>query len=64
MTDIERLWDGALTDEESKRIRIALEDKDLRLVIICESCGSESKLDKISGCYNCTGCGQKVCGDS
>ena len=59
MTPIERLWLKARTDPDHKMIHEAL----IEVVAICVSCGGESKLDRTSGCYTCTECGQKVCGD-
>lgn len=60
VTDIQRLWESAKTNEDAKEIQELLSAE---AVAICISCGAETTLDKTSGCYTCNGCGQKVCGD-
>ena len=61
MTTIERLWEKARDDPEQKAIQEALSSD---FTLVCNSCGCDSVLDRVSGCYTCKGCGQKACGDS
>jgi len=60
MTAIERLWDKAKDDPVQKEI---VEVLAIDVVMICTICGGEAEIDRVSGCYNCTGCGNKECGD-
>ena len=60
MTTIERLWDKAKDDPVQKRIHEALS---VEVTAVCMLCDGESKLDRVSGCYVCQDCGERVCGD-
>ena len=46
MTPIERLWLKAKSDATQELINEALID----VVAVCNQCGSDSRLDKVSGC--------------
>lgn len=61
MTAIEKLWDKARDDPNQKLIQETLIGE---ITIICTDCGSDTKLDGVSGCYVCVSCDFKVCGDS
>lgn len=60
MTAIERLWNRAKDDPVQKEI---VEVLAVEMVMICMVCGGEATIDKVSGCYNCSDCGAKECGD-
>lgn len=62
MSDIEKLWEGALSDGVFRHTKGCAEELISQSVEVCINCGIKM-IHETNGCFKCYQCGHSTCGD-